>query len=74
MPIVDVRRSQRHGHERGQRRTGSYTDGRFDVTEDDASPWSVGDKLLMVFAAFIAVVFSVSALALLVISIRAFFQ
>jgi hypothetical protein len=44
------------------------------VTEDDASPWSVGDRLLMVFAAFIALVFSVSALALMVISIRAFFQ
>jgi hypothetical protein len=44
------------------------------VTEGDASPWSVGDRLLMVFAAFIALVFSASALALMVISIRAFFS
>jgi hypothetical protein len=42
------------------------------VPEDDASPWSVGDRLLIVFAAFIALVFSVSALALMIISIRAF--
>jgi hypothetical protein len=44
------------------------------VTEDEATSWSVGDRLLMVFAVFIAVVFSVSGLALLVISMRAFFQ
>jgi hypothetical protein len=44
------------------------------VTEDEAGLWSVGDRLLMIFAAFIALVFSVSGLALLVISLRAFFQ
>jgi hypothetical protein len=30
MPIVEVRRSERHEHERGQRQSGSYTDGRFE--------------------------------------------
>jgi hypothetical protein len=30
MPIVEARRSERHGHERGQRQSGSYTDGRFE--------------------------------------------
>jgi hypothetical protein len=44
------------------------------VNEDQATSWSVGDRLLMIFAAFIALVFSVSGLALLVIAIRAFFQ
>jgi hypothetical protein len=44
------------------------------VDEDQATSWSVGDRLLMIFAAFIALVFSVSVLALLVLSIREFFQ
>jgi hypothetical protein len=39
-----------------------------------ATSWSVGDRLLMIFAAFIALVFSVFGLALLVVSTRTFFQ
>jgi hypothetical protein len=48
--------------------------GVSNVAEDKATPWSVVDRLLMTFAALIALVFSVSGLALLVIAIRAFFQ
>jgi hypothetical protein len=48
--------------------------GASNVAGDEATSWSVGDRLLMVFAVFIAIVFSVSGLALLVISMRAFFQ
>ena len=42
--------------------------------ENEATSWNVGDKLLLVFAAFIAVVCGGSGLALLVISIAAFFD
>lgn len=48
--------------------------GVSNVAEDTATSWSVGDRLRMIFAAFIALGFSVSGLALLVVSIRAFFQ
>jgi hypothetical protein len=48
--------------------------GVSNVARDEATSWSVGDRLLMVFAVFIALVCSASGLALLVVSIRAFFQ
>jgi hypothetical protein len=44
------------------------------VGENEATSWNVGDKLLLVFAAFIAVVCGGSGLALLVISIASFFD
>jgi hypothetical protein len=42
--------------------------------EGEPMSWDVGDRLLMVFAAFIALASSVSGLALLVVSIRSFVQ
>jgi hypothetical protein len=42
--------------------------------ENEATSWNVGDTLLLVFAAFIAVVCGGSGLALLVISIASFFD
>jgi hypothetical protein len=48
--------------------------GASKVTEHEATGWSVGDGLLMIFAGFIALVLSVSGLALLVVASRAFFQ
>jgi hypothetical protein len=44
------------------------------VDEDKATSWSVGDRLLMIVAAFIALMFLVSGLALLVIASAAFFE
>jgi hypothetical protein len=48
--------------------------GVSNVAGNEVTSWSVGDRLLMIFAVFVALVLSVSGLALLVISMWAFFQ
>jgi hypothetical protein len=45
-----------------------------DVGEDMSASMGIGDRLLLVFAGFIAVVCGLSGLALLVISSAAFFE
>jgi hypothetical protein len=48
--------------------------GVANVGGGEATAWSIGDKLLLVFAAFIAVVCGGSAVVLLAVSIAALFD